>query len=67
LADRAHPAKASGERNSEQRLRFYSTSSINIIEYQLRRHQDPGERASRSWRRRSAYRISKLQDGFIAL
>jgi len=27
------PAKASRECNSEQRLRFYSISSINIIEY----------------------------------
>src|SRR6516165_6776483 len=47
FADRAHPAKASREHNSEQRLRFYLTSSINIIEYRPRRHQVPGERASR--------------------
>src|SRR5262249_24556577 len=67
LADRAHPAKASRERNSEQRLQFYLTSSINIIEYQPRRHQDSGELASRSWRSRSAYRILKLHDGFIVL
>jgi hypothetical protein len=67
LADRTHPAKASRERNSEQRLRFYLTSSINIIEYQLRRHQDPGELARRSWRSRCAYPILKLQNEFIVL
>jgi len=40
-----YPAKASRERNREQHLRFYLTSSINITEDQLRRHQDPGELA----------------------
>src|SRR4029077_16078933 len=63
----ARNQKASRERNSEQRLRVYLTSSINIIEYQSCRHQDPGELVSRSWRSRSAYRILKLHDGFIVL